>query len=147
VKIYGWVCFDQPQRAESAKATLEAEEYRVEVQSQEDDAVVLAPIPPEASLPLEALRTRLRSLAEDFGGDFLGHGESEQAVLRGHSGTLAQPTPLSPDWQRLSRFERSREPCARIAALTSASPRRVTAMGGPVRGSPPPPSLGASGRL
>src|SRR5438128_8710697 len=43
--------------------------------------------------------------------------------------TLAQPTPLSPDWQRLSTFGRSREPCARIAALTSASPRCVTATG------------------
>jgi hypothetical protein len=40
----------------------------------------------------------------------------------GHPETLAQPTPLSPDWQRLSRFERSRERCARIAVLISASP-------------------------
>jgi hypothetical protein len=43
---------------------------------------------------------------------------------------LFDPThSLSPDWQRLSRFERSREPCARLAALTSAAPRCVTAMG------------------
>src|SRR5437762_2026019 len=47
--------------------------------------------------------------------------------VRERSRTLAQPTPLSPDWQRLSTFRRSREPCARIAALTSASPRCVTA--------------------
>src|SRR5436190_9283523 len=49
--------------------------------------------------------------------------------VRERSRTLAQPTPLSPDWQRLSRFGRSREPWARIAALTSASRRCVTALG------------------
>ena len=57
----------------------------------------------------------------------LQHLESEPRLDIG--ATLAQPTPPSADWQRLSTFGRSRERCARIAALTSASPHCVTAMG------------------
>src|SRR4029078_12696585 len=49
--------------------------------------------------------------------------------VRYQSRTLAQPPRMSLDWRRLSRFERSREPCARIASFTSPSSRCVTAMG------------------
>ena len=83
VDFYGWVHFDEPERAESAKATLEEEGYRAELRPQEDGAVIVLAIPPEASLPPQALTTRLRSLAADFGGEFIGHGGSEQVVLRG----------------------------------------------------------------
>ena len=83
--ICGWVDFNNPERAKRAKETLEAEGYRVELQDQEEGAVVVLAIPPEASLPPEALTTRLRSLADEFDGEFLGHGGSDQVVLKGHS--------------------------------------------------------------
>ncbi len=46
-------------------------------------AVVLPAIPPDPSLSPEACTRRLRSLAENFGGEFTGYGGSEQVVLRG----------------------------------------------------------------
>ena len=82
--IFGWVRFGEPQRSESAKLALESEGYRVETHAQEDGAVVLRAIPPEASLTPESLATRLRSLADDFGGEFTPHGGSEQIALRRH---------------------------------------------------------------
>ena len=85
MEIYGWVYFDESQRAESAKKTLEVEGYRVEEQPQEDDAVVLLAIPPEPPPRPEALTARLRSLAEDFCVEFTGYGGGHQIVLRGHS--------------------------------------------------------------
>ena len=83
--IYGWVRFGEPQCSESAKHALESEGYRVEAHAQEDGAVVLLAIPPEASLTPEALTTRLRSLADDFDGEFTAHGGSEQIVLKRRS--------------------------------------------------------------
>ena len=85
VDIYGWVHFNDPERAERAQESLEAEGYRVELQHQDEGAAVVLAIPPEPSLPSEALTTRLRSLADDFGGEFIGHGGSEQVVLRDRS--------------------------------------------------------------
>ena len=83
MNIYGWVLFNDPRDAEGAKGSLEAEEYRVEL-LEEDGAVVLQATP-TASLTPEALRTSLASVAENFGGEFLGHGGSHQVVLRGRS--------------------------------------------------------------
>jgi hypothetical protein len=68
-------------------------------------------------------------------------------AAQGSSPNTGPTRPLWPDWQRRSRFERSREPCARIDALTSASLRCVTAMGARSEDPRPLPSLGASGRL
>ena len=83
VEIHGWVLFAEPERAASAKLILEAEGYRVELQPQEDGAVVVLAIPPEASRPPQALTARLRSLAADLGGELVGQGGSEQVVLEG----------------------------------------------------------------
>jgi hypothetical protein len=81
--IYGWVLFNDLERGAEAKKSLEAEGYDVELQQEEDGALVALAIPPEAASSPEILTTRLRLLADDFGGEFLGHGGSHQVVLRG----------------------------------------------------------------
>ena len=85
MQIYGWVVFADPVRAAEAKAVVEAEGYRAELQPQEDGAVIVLAIPLDASLSQETLRTRLQLLAADFGGEFIADGESEQVELRRHS--------------------------------------------------------------
>jgi hypothetical protein len=81
VQIYAWVNFEDPRQAAKAGTALEREGYDVEFQEQADDAVAILAIPREA-LPEDALRTRMRSLADEFGGEFLGDGGSEQHVLK-----------------------------------------------------------------
>jgi hypothetical protein len=84
VEIYGWVHFADPDLAESAKQSLEAEGYRVHLHRQEGGVIELVATPTAAISP-EALRTRLVSVAENFGGEFFADGGSHQVVLRRRS--------------------------------------------------------------
>lgn len=83
--VYGAVAFDQSDEAEQARSLLESEGYEVELQGQEDDSVVLTAIPPVHVSSAEALEAKMRAVASQFKGEFLGRGGSFEYVLRGHS--------------------------------------------------------------
>ena len=83
MEIHGWVLFNDHVRCVEAKKSLEADAYRVELRPQDSGTVMLA-IPPD-SLSLDLLTARLRTLAVDFGGEFLSSGATHQVVLRRRS--------------------------------------------------------------
>ena len=81
MEIFGAVNFDDPGQAEKARMLMEREGYDVEVQKQADGAFVVVAVPPTGTSSAEVLVARMQSLADDLGGDFLGHGGSAQHVL------------------------------------------------------------------
>lgn len=83
--IYGAVSFAKPEQADDAKHLLEREGYDCGLQAQVDGSVVLVATPPAAANTESALGERMQLLASQLGGDFLGHGGSEQYPLRRHS--------------------------------------------------------------
>jgi hypothetical protein len=78
VAIFGAVLFDHPQQAEIAKTILLREAYDVDLQSQADGSVVLVAAPQAVALAESALIARMKLLANELGGEFIGHGGMEQ---------------------------------------------------------------------
>ncbi len=83
--IFGALLFDQPEQAEIAKTVLEREAYDVDLQTQADGSVVLVAAPPAVAPAESALVARMKLLADELGGEFMGHGGMEQYPLGGHS--------------------------------------------------------------
>jgi hypothetical protein len=82
--ISGAVSFERPEQAEAAKSILEREGYDVDLQPQRDGSVVLGAGPSAAALAptASALVARLKLLAHEFGGSFMGYGELRSTPLR-----------------------------------------------------------------
>jgi hypothetical protein len=66
--------FDQPEQARRAGEVLASESFRVELQQQADGSVVVIAFPTSTSVSVEAVSARLQILADQFGGESLGHG-------------------------------------------------------------------------
>lgn len=76
--------FDGRDVADSAAETLRVDGYEVGFQDQPDGrSIVVTASPPAAQSADEiaAARKRIDALARELGGEFLGHGGSEQHVL------------------------------------------------------------------
>jgi len=79
------VSFERPEQAEAAQRALEREGYDVALQPQRDGGVVLVTEPTAAASTASALAERLRRLANEFEGSYVGHGELSSTPLRRHS--------------------------------------------------------------
>jgi hypothetical protein len=66
--------FEQREQAQQAGEVLASESFRVELQDQADDSVVLVASPASGAVPLHVVAARLQSLAHQFGGESFGHG-------------------------------------------------------------------------
>jgi hypothetical protein len=73
--------FDSRESAEAARARLIADAYRVDVQPQEYDSVVLAVVAPKPDSAPELVQARLARIAETLGGESLGYGGFESHGL------------------------------------------------------------------
>jgi hypothetical protein len=85
VTIYGAILFGEPDVAEQARDLLEGEGYGVELQDQEDGSIVLVATPSANVSSTEALEAKMRAVASQFSGEFLGHGGAAQYLLGGDS--------------------------------------------------------------
>ena len=83
--MYGAVAFDDHEQASAAKSVLMREGSAVELQHQADGSVVVVATPSGSAPTLAALVQRMQLLAGEFGGEFLGHGGTEQYPLKGRS--------------------------------------------------------------
>jgi hypothetical protein len=84
MRVYFALLFGGRDVAEVAADTLRAEGYGVEFQPQprNNSVAVTATATSELSaVEIAAARSRMAALASELGGDFLGHGGSEQRVL------------------------------------------------------------------
>jgi hypothetical protein len=66
--------FEQREQAQQAGEALASESFRVELQDQADDSVVLVASPTGTAVSIDAVSARLQLLADQFGGESLGHG-------------------------------------------------------------------------
>jgi hypothetical protein len=66
--------FESRAPAEVARSTLETQGFTVDVQPQADHGVVLVATPKADPASPEAPLARIQSLADDLGGELLGHG-------------------------------------------------------------------------
>jgi SPOR domain len=66
--------FSSRAQADEARSRLEAEGYAVDLQEQPEGGLVVVAVPGRDPSPAETLVARMRPLADDLGGEFLGYG-------------------------------------------------------------------------
>jgi hypothetical protein len=79
------ILFEQREQAQQAREVLTSESFRVELQDQPDESVVLVAWLTSAAVRVETVAARLQSLAVQFGGQSLGHGGLMTFGVAGHS--------------------------------------------------------------